>query len=52
MQPEQVGWFQPGSVSLSFLIFGICAVGLTAVVMGLVRYLMRRNPAPESGAHH
>lgn len=52
MQPEQVGWFQPGSISLSFLVFGICAVALTAIVGILVRYLMRRNLAQEGGAHH
>jgi hypothetical protein len=52
MQPEQVGWFQPGSISLSFLIFSICVVALTMIVAGLVRYLMRRNLAQEGGMHH
>jgi membrane protein implicated in regulation of membrane protease activity len=45
MQAEHVGWFAPGSISLSFVFFAVAAVLMTSVVAGLVRYLSHRSPA-------
>ncbi len=45
MAAEHVGWFQPGSVSFSFLIFGIAAVAMACIVAGLVRFLSHRQMA-------
>ena len=51
MKAEHAGWFQPGSISLSFLVAGVCAVVIVCAVMFLVRHLMHRNLA-QGGAHH
>ena len=45
MQTEHAGWFQPGSISLSFLVFIIAAAVMAGIVGGLVRYLSQRKAA-------
>jgi hypothetical protein len=41
--------FEPGSVSLSFLVFAIAVVVVVGFVATMVRYLMRRNT---QATHH
>jgi len=48
---EHVGWFQPGSISLSFTVAAIAGVIIVSIVALLVRHLTRRNLA-QGGAHH
>ena len=38
--------FEPGSLSLSFLVFAVCTVIVVGVIAGLVRYHSRKH------AHH
>ena len=45
MEAEHVGWFQPGSISLSFVVFAVAAVAIAGLVAWLVRHLTHRNMA-------
>ncbi|HEX7926946.1 MAG TPA: hypothetical protein VF678_05085 [bacterium] len=49
---EHVGWFQPGSVSLSFTFAVIIGAIIITGVYIMIRYLMRRNLAAEGGHKH
>ena len=48
---EHAGWFEPGSLSLSFSVAGIAAAVIVTGVYFLVRHLSRRTLA-QSGSHH
>jgi hypothetical protein len=48
---EHAGWFQPGSISLSFVVAGIAAAIIVSGVFFLVRHLTRRNLAQGAGHH-
>lgn len=52
MEANHAGWFEPGSISLSFTFFLVGALIATGVVASLVRYLSHRNAGHAHAGHH